>query len=493
MIKPGRSLLSGLLSAVLYLATGMPESPAADDPTMTWLRTEAKEGTATGWFRWAVDPSVVDGDSAQLSIVSDQPISIYVNGQRLLKNQSLAKDGKSVAAAGFDVKSLLRQGRNLVAVQVTSDNTKAAFGISLVAVKGNSSRPIGGGWKTAPAMPPVGWQQTDFNDRDWPESKPVADEPGDRLTVQAPKAYSPPVVAPKTRTAPFQFEDGDHIVFVGATFFERAQLFEHLESTLTATLGRKKVTFRNLGWDGDTVFADSRGIFDRPEVGYLRMVEHIRAEEPTVAFICYGQNEALTPGMTPERFTEQLGKLLDELAASGIACVLVSPHELLPATPPIPSPSRFNPKIEVYAKAVSEVAQARGLLYIDLFSGFTERLIQVDRQLTGGQQKSESGTFLSLSENGVHLTDHGYRCASLIFRERLLSVPAEATGMDSKQYEKLRSLVRRKNELYFHRWRPQNITYLFGFRKHEQGNNAADIARFDPFIEDLEKQIRELQ
>ncbi len=127
MIKPGRSLLSGLLSAVLYLATGMPESPAADDPTMTWLRTEAKEGTATGWFRWAVDPSVVDGDSAQLSIVSDQPISIYVNGQRLLKNQSLAKDGKSVAAAGFDVKSLLRQGRNLVAVQVTSDNTKGCL------------------------------------------------------------------------------------------------------------------------------------------------------------------------------------------------------------------------------------------------------------------------------------------------------------------------------------------------------------------------------
>ena len=51
----------------------------------------------------------------------------------------------------------------------------------------------------------------------------------------------------------------------------------------------------------------------------------------------------------------------------------------------------------------------------------------------------------------------------------------------------------KKNELYFHRWRPQNITYLFGFRKHEQGNNAADIAKFDPFILDLEKQIHDLQ
>ena len=61
------------------------------------------------------------------------------------------------------------------------------------------------------------------------------------------------------------------------------------------------------------------------------------------------------------------------------------------------------------------------------------------------------------------------------------------------QYEALRQLLLRKNELYFHRWRPQNITYLFGFRKHEQGNNAADIAKFDPFILELEKQIHKLQ
>ena len=61
------------------------------------------------------------------------------------------------------------------------------------------------------------------------------------------------------------------------------------------------------------------------------------------------------------------------------------------------------------------------------------------------------------------------------------------------QYEALRQLLIRKNELYFHRWRPQNITYLFGFRKHEQGNNAADIAKFDPLILEPEKQIHELQ
>jgi hypothetical protein len=50
-----------------------------------------------------------------------------------------------------------------------------------------------------------------------------------------------------------------------------------------------------------------------------------------------------------------------------------------------------------------------------------------------------------------------------------------------------------KNELYFHRWRPQNVTYLFGFRKHEQGNNAREIPQFDPLVAAKEKEIAELK
>ncbi len=42
---------------------------------------------------------------------------------------------------------------------------------------------------------------------------------------------------------------------------------------------------------------------------------------------------------------------------------------------------------------------------------------------------------------------------------------------------------RRKDQLFFHRYRPQNETYLFLFRKHEQGNNAVEIPQFDPLIQ----------
>ncbi|MEJ7596251.1 MAG: hypothetical protein WKF77_32490, partial [Planctomycetaceae bacterium] len=287
----------------------------------------------------------------------DGHCSLYVNGQRILKNVTLQKSGGSVAALGFDVRPLLRQGRNTVAVEVQASDKTAQVGITISSVQGERRSAAGGVWRMVSSVPPVGWQQTDFNDRDWPEAKPLTGEPVDRFPVSAPERFAAPVMPAKIRAAPFQFEDGDHVVFVGATFYERAQLSEHLEATLAGTCGEKHVTFRNLGWSADTVFADSRGIFDKPDVGYLRMVEHIRAEEPTVAFICYGQNEALTDGMTADQYSNQLGRLLDELAASGIVCVLVSPHELLPALPPIPSPSRFNPKINVFSEATSSVAQ----------------------------------------------------------------------------------------------------------------------------------------
>jgi lysophospholipase L1-like esterase len=65
-------------------------------------------------------------------------------------------------------------------------------------------------------------------------------------------------------------------------------------------------------------------------------------------------------------------------------------------------------------------------------------------------------------------------------------------GPDFQQAERLRQLILAKNQLYFHRWRPQNETYLFGFRKHEQGQNAVEIPQFDPLVEAKEKEIHAL-
>jgi lysophospholipase L1-like esterase len=64
---------------------------------------------------------------------------------------------------------------------------------------------------------------------------------------------------------------------------------------------------------------------------------------------------------------------------------------------------------------------------------------------------------------------------------------------DAAQAERLRQAIVKKNEWFFHRWRPANETYIFGFRKHEQGQNAAEMPQFEPLIADQEKLIDELR
>jgi lysophospholipase L1-like esterase len=64
---------------------------------------------------------------------------------------------------------------------------------------------------------------------------------------------------------------------------------------------------------------------------------------------------------------------------------------------------------------------------------------------------------------------------------------------DYDQVEALRQAIIAKNQLYFYRWRPQNETYLFGFRKHEQGQNAREIPQFDPLVATKEAEIARLR
>jgi hypothetical protein len=73
--------------------------------------------------------------------------------------------------------------------------------------------------------------------------------------------------------------------------------------------------------------------------------------------------------------------------------------------------------------------------------------------------------------------------------ETTFVIPSVGLG----QVEEVRSLINAKNRQYFYRWRPQNETYLFGFRKHEQGQNAREIPLFDPIVTELETKIATLR
>lgn len=265
--------------------------------------------------------------------------------------------------------------------------------------------------------------------------------------------------------------DGDRVVFLGDTFVEREGQRGFIEAALVAAHPEASLTFRNLGWSGDTVWAESRGVFDPPAKGYERTMALVKELAPTVIVIAYGRNEAERGEAGLEAFRGQLTKLCGDLraAAAGgggtspadVRLVLVTPHPWETA-----DAERRNALLARYADVIRGVAAEQQAGLVDLFGGL-----------------GRSAT--KLTDNGVHLSDAGYVAAARAFVAASGGKAVDPAGLD-----RLRELVVAKNTLFFHRWRPANSTYILLFRKHEQGNNAVEIPRFDPLVAEAEAKVR---
>jgi hypothetical protein len=229
---------------------------------------------------------------------------------------------------------------------------------------------------------------------------------------------------------------------------------------------------RNLGWSGDTVFGDARAGFDNAAKGYERLVSLTLELKPNVIFVSYGSNESFDGPAGVAKFEKGLAKLLDALAPTKARVVLFTPMAAEKSASR-PDVTARNEQLRLYATAVRDVGEPRGHAIADLFGASYAHIT-----------KSPDQRF---TDNGMHLTDAGYEGTIPDF---LGTLGLSWAGDDPTAFEATRKAVQAKNELFFHRWRPQNETYLFGFRKHEQGKNAKEIVEFDPLIEKAEDAVR---
>jgi lysophospholipase L1-like esterase len=283
-------------------------------------------------------------------------------------------------------------------------------------------------------------------------------------------------VCPAGAAEPFELRDGDRVVLVGSTLIEREQRYGYWETALTWRYPDKSIIFRNLGWSGDTVFGDARAGFGTQADGYRQLKEHVLALKPTVIFIGYGTNESFEGKKGLPRFVKGLETLLDDFAPLKARIVLLSPLKQENLGPPLPDPTENNKNLRLYADAIGVVAKKRGHRFVDLY----DLLSKEKRPLT---------------DNGIHLTPYGYARSAVLLQTALGFPDGDPINemSDKREVEKLRQAIIAKNRLYFYRWRPENETYLFGFRKHEQGQNAREIPQFDPLVADKEKEIAKLR
>lgn len=282
--------------------------------------------------------------------------------------------------------------------------------------------------------------------------------------------------ATATAASPFELREGDRVAIVGGTFVEREAQFGWIETALTASLNDRKILFRNMGWSGDTVWSDSRGVFDAPEVGYQRLLDLLKEFKPTVVLLAYGQNESFAGETGLPAFVKQYEKLSNDVKSIGARLVYITPLPFARPVAPLPDATAHNRMLATYSAAIRELAAKENAPVIDLQTI---------------HWPSDAATRANpLSENGIHLTPEGsrYVAGQILVQEKLRPV-----DLTSPAVEALHRKVLEKNELYFHRWRPQNSTYLFGFRKHEQGNNAVEIPQFDPLIAKAEVEIARLK
>ncbi len=289
---------------------------------------------------------------------------------------------------------------------------------------------------------------------------------------------------PVRASASFELEAGDRVVFLGDTLIEQERHHGWIEVMLASRFPDRDVVFRNLGWSADTPAGESRfGLSllqagrEPPDEGWKSLVKQLGDAKPTVVFVAYGMADSFDGEAGLERFRREYTRLLETIVrqSPGVRLVLLSPlaHESLGA--PWPDPAGHNARLERYAAVVRELAGAHGARHVPLFEPSLRR-DHPDEPLT---------------HDGIHPTGPGYR-AIAEFAEDSLFGDAGA-WRTSAEVEPLRAAILRKNEWFFHRSRPANMAYIFGFRKHEQGANAAELARFDELVAAEEKRIARLR
>lgn len=305
-----------------------------------------------------------------------------------------------------------------------------------------------------------------------------------------------PFLLPAADAPKFELKDGDRVLFLGDTFFEREVDYGHLETRLTAAFPDRSVTFRNLGWAADTPLGRARASFDwnKPGEEWLKRVkEQVALVKPTVAFLSYGMTAALELAETPaaeqpaklEQFKADLGRLMAAIEeVSGQQVRFVLPGVIWWHLTDTPEARQVDAAVQAVEKAIAEVATARGA-----------------RQVS--PEKAEArvgGDFAARRESGgVVPNEAGFRLYAAALARELAGEaaptlsPTDWSGPLPPAEAVLNAAIRKKNDLFFHRWRPANWTYLFGFRKHEQGQNAVEIPKFDPLVEEWDRRIARLR
>ncbi len=270
---------------------------------------------------------------------------------------------------------------------------------------------------------------------------------------------------------PLELHKGDHIAIIGNALPDGMQHSAYLETLMYARFPQLDLVVRNLSRAGDEVVIRHRSEnFGTPD-------DWLRKVGANLVFAFFGFNESFKGPAGLDAFKADLDQWIKDTSTKDYSghgparIVLFSPianerHQ----DPNFPEPARNNANLELYTRAMAEVARQNGVLFLDLFH-FSEEMFQ---------KAAAQGH--SLTVNGVQLTDEGYR----LFAPGMFTALFSETA-PSGDVGRLHQAVVDKNEQWHHRYRTIDGYNVFGGRsalayRPDQGNFISDRDAPAPWI-----------
>ncbi|MEX2214311.1 MAG: PVC-type heme-binding CxxCH protein [Phycisphaeraceae bacterium] len=261
--------------------------------------------------------------------------------------------------------------------------------------------------------------------------------------------------------AQLQLRRADHIAFIGNNLAERAQHDGWIETLIQTRFPKHELVFRNLGFTGDEVNKRPRSDgFGSPD----QWLKDVKAD---VVFAFFGYNESFAGAGGLDKFRKDLAAFVDQTLKQNYSgkgnarLVLISPiaHEDL-KNPNLPDGSENNARLELYTKAMQEIAKEKSVPFVALFSVTKNAYAQSNKPLT---------------MNGIHLTTEGNLVIAKAIDASLFG-PSLSAFTDA-QLNKLRLAVVDKNFHWFSRYRTVDAYNVFGGRSRLawHGQSNADV------------------
>ena len=283
---------------------------------------------------------------------------------------------------------------------------------------------------------------------------------------------------PAPAPAPFQLNKGDHVCIIGNTLAERLQHDGWFETFLYARHPQHDLTIRNLGYSGDELTIRLRsqdfGTPDQwlagnapiPNPGAIAdksVVLQNRFENTNtkadVLFAFFGYNESWAGEAGLPKFKKDLEGFIRHTLAqkyngrSAPRLVLFSPiafeDHRSPNLPTGPAAEAINRNLELYTRAIAEVAKANGVAFVDLF---------------GPTQAAYAAAKSPLTINGIHLNEAGNRLLAEIIDRALFAGPGEYAPPPEQLLAALRPKVQDKAFHWFQRYRVTDGYSTYGGR-----------------------------